>query len=71
MKSKLIAAIYLTICLIMATGEPNETVSTFGFIAYYTFVFSNLIAAVYMVNKSFKNATTTNRSSYLTIQERN
>jgi hypothetical protein len=60
MTTKLKAAIYLSICLIMATGEPNETVSTLGFIAYYTFVFSNLIAAVYMVNKSFKHATTTN-----------
>lgn len=60
MTTKLKAAIYLSICLIMATGEPSETVSTFGFIAYYTFVLSNLIAAVYMVNKSFKNATTSN-----------
>ena len=56
---KIAAACYLTICLILATVEPNESVSIGNFLSYYGIVLINLATAVLIINRLYKRGTTT------------
>ena len=59
-EKKLSASVYWIVCLILMTGEPNETITIGQMLAYYTVVLSNLVYATHLLNKLFNHATTTN-----------
>lgn len=56
---KIAAAFYLTICLISAIVEPNESVSFGHFLTYYGIVLINLAMAVLIINNLYRRDATT------------
>ena len=68
--SKIFAAIYLTFCFFLATGEPKEDAPTYVIVGYYLFVLANFCLAAYLTNKSFKKYGTTTAANGNRIPER-
>jgi hypothetical protein len=57
---KTVAGFYLIVCLFALCCEPNETVPMWKFLTYYGVVLINFAIAIFINNKIFKNASSTN-----------
>ena len=59
---KNVAGLYLCICLLAMSGEPQERVSFVYVIGYYTFVLLNFALSSYIINKIYKNEASKDRN---------